>query len=146
MTSTSEGKRGRRTFLKQMATMASTAPLAPVLFGATAASAQTEPAPRKEETNHETERLAAYAAALRYEDLPPAVLQRAKDCIVDAVATISYGAELPWSKMVIAYAQRYGAGGQSTILGTGGLKVNAPAAALANGALGHAFELDATTE
>jgi 2-methylcitrate dehydratase PrpD len=146
MTSTSQGKRGRRTFLKQMATMASTAPLAPVLFGAAAASAQTGPAPGKEATNHETERLAAYAAALRYEDLPPAVLQRAKDCIIDAVATISYGAELPWSKMVIAYAQRYGAGGQSTILGTGGLKVNAPAAALANGALGHAFELDATTE
>jgi 2-methylcitrate dehydratase PrpD len=146
MTSTNEAKQGRRTFLKQMATMAGTAPLAPMLFGATAASAQTEPTARKEETNHETERLAAYAAALRYEDLPPAVLQRARDCIIDAVATISYGAELPWSKMVIAYAQRYGAGGQSTILGTGGLKVNAPAAALANGALGHAFELDATTE
>jgi 2-methylcitrate dehydratase PrpD len=74
------------------------------------------------------------------------VVQRAKDCIIDAVATISYGAELPWSKMIIAYAQRYGSGGESVILGTGGLKVNAPAAALANGALGHAFELDATTE
>src|SRR6202023_593547 len=129
-----------------MASVAGTVPLAPALLGATAASAQTEPAHPKEQTAHETERLAAYAAALRYEDLPPAVLQRAKDCIIDAVATISYGAELPWSKMVIAYAQRYGAGGQSTILGTGGLKVNAPAAALANGALGHAFELDAKTE
>src|ERR1700719_3336982 len=147
MTSTNEGRQGRRTFLKQMASVAGTVPLAPALLGATAASAQTEPpAHPQEQTAHETERLAAYAAALRYEDLPPAVVQRAKDCIIDAVATISYGAELPWSKIIIAYAQRYGSGGESVILGTGGLKVNAPAAALANGALGHAFELDATTE
>src|SRR5262249_58809113 len=47
--------------------------------------------------------------------------------------------------MVIAYAKRYGAGGKSAILGTGGLNVHAPAAALANGALAHAFELDSTT-
>jgi 2-methylcitrate dehydratase PrpD len=146
MTSANQGRQGRRTFLKQMATVAGTVPLAPVLLGATAASAQTEPAHPKEQTAHETERLAAYAAALRYEDLPPAVVQRAKDCIIDAVATISYGAELPWSKMIIAYAQRYGSGGESAILGTGGIRVSAPAAALANGALGHAFELDATTE
>jgi 2-methylcitrate dehydratase PrpD len=148
MTSANESQQGRRTFLKHMATVAGGAPLAPMLLGATAASAQTEPAHPKEPTAHETERLAAYAAALRYEDLPPAVVQRAKDCIVDAVATISFGAELPWSKMIIAYAQRYGSGGEakSAILGTGGLRVNAPAAALANGALGHAFELDATTD
>jgi 2-methylcitrate dehydratase PrpD len=48
--------------------------------------------------------------------------------------------------MVIAYAQRYGAGGKSAILGTGGQSVHAPSAALANGALAHAFELDATTK
>ena len=146
MTSSNEGRQGRRSFLKQMASVAGSMPLAPALLGATAASAQTEATHPKEQTDHETERLAAYAAALRYEDLPPAVLQRAKDCIIDAVATISFGAELPWSKMIIAYAQSYGSGGQSAILGTGGLRVNAPAAALANGALGHAFELDATTE
>src|SRR5450755_1014946 len=103
---------GRRTFLKQMATVAGTAPLAPALFGTTAASAQTEPG-HKEATDHETQRLAAYAAALRYEDLPAAVVQRAKDCIIDGVSTVSFGAELPWSKMVIAYAQRYGSGGNS---------------------------------
>src|SRR5262245_16420217 len=114
---------GRRTFLKQMATVAGTAPLAPGLIPA--ASAQTSS--NKEETAHQTERLAAYAATLRYEDLPAATVQRAKDCIIDAVATISYGAELPWSQMVIAYAKRYGAGGKSTILGTGGLNVQAPA-------------------
>jgi len=111
MTKASDRGLGRRAFLKQMATVAGTAPLAPALFGANAASAETEASSHKAETAHETERLAAYAAALRYEDLPPAVIQRAKDCIIDGVATVSYGAELPWSRMIIAYAQRYGAGG-----------------------------------
>src|SRR3979409_1489158 len=139
----------RRTFLKRMATVAGTAPLAPGFLGA--AAAQTAPAApqaaatrRTEETNHETRRLAAYAAAVRFEDLPPAVLQRAKDCITDGVATIAYGAELPWSKMIIAYARRHGGGGKSFILGAGGAPVQAPSAALANGALAHAFELDSS--
>src|SRR6266851_8752890 len=107
MTNANHDGLGRRSFLKQMATVAGTASLAPPLFGVTAASAQTAPARHKEETARETVRLAAYAAALRYEDLPPAVVQRAKDCFIDGVATISFGAELPWSKMIIAYVQRY---------------------------------------
>jgi 2-methylcitrate dehydratase PrpD len=97
------------------------------------------------EPAHQAAELAAYAAELRYEELPPPVVQRAKDCIIDGLATICYGAELPWSRMIIAYAQRYGAGGMSVILGAGGARVHAPAAALANGALAHAFELDSTT-
>src|SRR3954469_7158194 len=142
-------KLGRRTFLKQMATVAGAAPLAPAVIGATVgatvASAQTGGAPRKEESARETEKLAAYAAALRYEDLPAAVIQRTKECIIDAVATISYGPQLPWTRMIIAHAQRYGAGGKSAILGVSGPAVQAPGAALANGASAHAFELDGTT-
>jgi 2-methylcitrate dehydratase PrpD len=136
---------GRRTFLKQMMTVAGAAPLAPVLAGATAASAQAPPA-HHDETNHETERLAAYAATLRYEDLLPGVVQRAKDCMSDTVAAIIYGAELPWSKMIIAHARRTSAAGKSSILGSAGGPVQAPAAALANGAMTHAFELDSLTK
>ena len=140
---------GRRTFL-EMATLAGAAPLAPALIGAGAASAQTaslQTAPaRHDETNRETERLAAYAVGLRYEDLPPAVVQRAKDCMCDTVAAIVYGAELPWSKMIIAHARRTSAAGKSSILGSVGGPVQAPAAALANGAMTHAFELDSLTK
>jgi 2-methylcitrate dehydratase PrpD len=132
----------RRTFLKQIATAAGAAPLAPALF-ASSASAE---GPAHQETNHETERLAAYAAALRYEDLPPAVIQRAKDCMCDTVGAIVYGAELPWSKMIIAYAQRNSKAGTSSILGVGGAPVHPGAAALANGAMTHAFELDNLTK
>jgi len=140
MTETNAQKMQRRTFLKQMAAVAGSGPLAPALVGA--ASAQTAPAAAPRGGNYETKTLAAYAATLRYEDLPPSVVQRAKDCITDGIATVVFGAELPWSKMIIAHARRYGSGGKSFILGDGAAPAHAPAAALANGALAHAFELD----
>src|SRR5262249_2580979 len=143
MTNAKDAGFGRRTFLQHMATAAGAAPLAPALISA--ASAQTAPA-HHEETNHETERLAAYAAKLRYEELPGAVVQRAKDCICDTVGAIVYGAELPWSKMIIAHARRTSAPGRSSILGSEGGGVQAGAAALANGAMTHAFELDSLTK
>jgi 2-methylcitrate dehydratase PrpD len=145
MTNQNEGF-GRRTFLKQVATAAGAAPLAPALFGAAAVAAETGAARHGGENSHATERLAAYAAAVRFEDLPPAVVQRAKDCLCDTVAAIIYGAELPWRKMIIAHARRNSPPGQSAILGSGGAPVKAPAAALANGAMTHAFELDNLTK
>ena len=92
----------------------------------------------------ETVRLAEYAAALRYEDLPAPVVRQAKECITDTVAAGICGSALPWSRIVIDYAERTGPVGRSHILGRG-LAVQAPAAALADGALAHAFELDSLT-
>ena len=93
----------------------------------------------------ETVRLARYAAGLRYQDLPADIVRRAKECIADTVAGIICGAALPWSRIVVAYAERTGPGGKSRILGARGPAVQAPSAALANGALAHAFELDSLT-
>jgi 2-methylcitrate dehydratase PrpD len=93
----------------------------------------------------ETVRLAEYAAALRYQDLPAEIVRRAKECIADTVAAAICGSALPWSRIVIRYAERTGPGGKSRILGSGGAAVQANAAALANGALAHAFELDSLT-
>src|SRR3954449_11416353 len=92
----------------------------------------------------ETVILAEYAAALRYEDLPMEVIACAGDAIIDTAAAAIQGSALPWSRIVIAYAERTGPGGKSRILGQGD-QVQAPAAALANGALAHAFELDSLT-
>jgi 2-methylcitrate dehydratase PrpD len=90
--------------------------------------------------------LARYGAGLRYEDIPAPALQRAKDCITDAVATIVYGADLPWSRIIIDYARGAGSGGRSRILGTGAAGVHPAMAALAQGAMAHAFELDNLTK
>jgi 2-methylcitrate dehydratase PrpD len=94
---------------------------------------------------NETELLAQYAAALRYEDIPADVIERAKQCITDTIAVIIFGYDLPWSQMIVRFAERTAAGGNSRILGPGGARVHAPAAALANGALAHAFEMDNLT-
>src|SRR5262249_28810870 len=90
-------------------------------------------------------RLPEYAAALPYENLPAAVVQQAKDCIADTVAATICGSSLPWSRIVIGYAERSGPGGRCRILGSGGPPVQPPSAALAHGALAHAFELDSLT-
>jgi len=85
--------------------------------------------------------LSEFALALQYDQIPPAVLERARACMIDTVAAITFGAELPWSKIIIAHAQRNSAPGKGAVIGTG-LKVRAPFAALCNGAMAHAFELD----
>src|SRR5205823_1290622 len=77
-------------------------------------------------------------------DLPKAVIAAAKDAIIDTIAACICGSALPWSRIIIDYAERTGPGGASRILGRG-TAVQAPAAALANGALAHAFELDSLT-
>src|SRR3984893_17798098 len=93
----------------------------------------------------ETVRLAEYAAGLGYADLPEAVIQRAKECIADTVAAGICGAAMPWSRIVIDYAERTGPGGKCHILGRDEPAGQPPSAALANGALAHAFELDSLT-
>ena len=133
---------GRRGFLNSMA-LAGAGALAPELLIAPPARAAETQAPKGE--SGYTPKLAAYAAGLRYDAVPANVRQRIKDCITDTVAVIIYGGKLPWSKMVIAHAQRTGPGGKSHILGTGGVMVHAPSAALAHGAMTHAFELDNLT-
>src|SRR5450755_3414912 len=85
--------------------------------------------------------LAAYATQLTYEQIPAEVAARAKACMIDTIAASTYGAALPWSKIVIDYVRKNSAPGKALVLGTKH-RVRAPFAALANGASAHAFELD----
>ncbi len=89
--------------------------------------------------------LAQFATALHYEQIPQAVVERAKDCLIDSVGACVHGAQMPWTQTVIDYAQRNSAAGESSVLGTE-VKVRAPFACLANGAAAHAFELDPLCE
>ncbi len=86
-------------------------------------------------------KLAEFAAGLNYADIPTEVVLRARDCILDTVGVAVFGSGLPWSRIIANYARRTGGGGQCTLLGSED-RLQAPAAALANGALAHAFELD----
>jgi 2-methylcitrate dehydratase PrpD len=89
--------------------------------------------------------LAEFAVGLTYDKIPPEVIERAKDCVIDTVAACTLGAQMPWSKMVIQYAERNSAEGECSVLGTN-VKVRAPFACLSNGATAHGFELDALCE
>lgn len=86
--------------------------------------------------------LAGFAAGLTLSKVPAAVIERAKDCIIDTVGVAAFGARFPWSRMLLEHARLYGAGGPCTVFGVPGLKLSAPFAALANGGLTHANEQD----
>lgn len=88
-----------------------------------------------------TAALAEFGATLSFDSLPETVVRKANDAVLDTVGVSIFGAGLAWSRMIIDYATLYGAGGTSTIMGTPH-RVQAPLAALANGALAHGFEMD----
>jgi len=92
--------------------------------------------------SNETRTLGAFAAGLAYEDIPAAVVDRAKECIIDTIGAAIFGSTLPWSRIVIDYARANGATGDCTVLGANGLRAAPPMAALANGVMAHAFEMD----
>jgi 2-methylcitrate dehydratase PrpD len=102
---------------------------------APAAKAQTTPEPA-------TERLADYATSVRYADLPATAIERAKHCLVDSIACVIFGRQFPWSAMVLAEAAASGAGGPCRVPGVANETFHVPQAALALGALCHAFEFD----
>ncbi len=92
-------------------------------------------------SNTATSRLARYAVDLRYLEIPPAVIARAKDCLLDILTVSLYGSTKPWSKHVVQHVEGLGLAGGATILG-GRSRAPAHLAALANGTMAHAFELD----
>jgi 2-methylcitrate dehydratase PrpD len=92
--------------------------------------------------SNETCTLAEFAHGLRFEDIPPDVVAVAKACLIDTVGTALFGSRLPWCGSIRDYAKEIGGTGRSTLLSADFARLNAPAAALANGTFAHAFEFD----
>ncbi|MDQ1105705.1 MmgE/PrpD family protein [Nocardioides zeae] len=88
-----------------------------------------------------TERLAAMVAGVTAEDLPPAVLDSVRRCLLDYIGCSLYGSTLPWSAAVRAVALAEGATGPALVVGTSATG-SPTAAAMANGTAAHAFEID----
>ncbi|MFM9970893.1 MAG: MmgE/PrpD family protein [Burkholderiales bacterium] len=91
---------------------------------------------------NETKLLAAYAAKLRYEDIPAPVLRRAKDCLIDTLGVAFYGEQARWSGIIKDQARHHGGSGRARIFASDMPAVNAETAARANGVLAHATEMD----
>jgi 2-methylcitrate dehydratase PrpD len=88
-----------------------------------------------------TRDLAAFAASVRYEDLPAEVIERIKSSALDSIGCCLFGATLPWTQRVQAMVEEEGAAPVASILGTG-RKASVANAVLVNATAGHAFELD----
>ena len=88
-----------------------------------------------------TDALAAYAAGLRFEALPAAVVEHVKLCVLDALGCALFATGLPWSRLLEGYVADMAGRPDATLWGTD-RKVPAANAALLNGTLIHGFELD----
>ncbi len=88
-----------------------------------------------------TEKLAAHTAKMRYEDIPPEAIEKAKDCIVDQVGVELIGSTLEWNKIAYRYVAALGGRAESTIVNYG-TKAPALDAAFVNATFGQGCELD----
>jgi len=88
-----------------------------------------------------TARLARFASALRFDDIPTDVIEHAKRCMLDALGCGLYAAKLPWCQMVTEFVTET-SGSTTSVVWATGVRVGADAAALANGTAAHGFELD----
>lgn len=88
-----------------------------------------------------TEKLASFIIALRYEELPPSTIEKAKHCLLDWLGSVyaAYGKET--AAQYISLAKRLGGEGESTIIGAKE-KTSLLFSAFANSALGHIAETD----
>lgn len=89
-----------------------------------------------------TRNLAAWVAKLRYEDLSPEAVQKAKDVLFDCIGASLFAAgRTEWGKVMHQFAFAHGGRQpEATILGSGN-RTLAVQAALANGTLAEGFEL-----
>src|SRR5215471_3940590 len=92
-------------------------------------------------TNGITAQLAAHTAKVRYENIPPEAIEKAKDCILDQIGVELIGSTLDWNKIAYRYVAEMGGRGESTIVNYG-TKVPMLDAALVNATFGQGCELD----
>jgi 2-methylcitrate dehydratase PrpD len=90
---------------------------------------------------HASRDLARFCAELRFQDIPPAVIEHMKLSLLDSIGVCLHGATLPWTRQVQTLVEAEGARGRASIFGSG-KSTSAANAVLVNSTAGHAFELD----
>lgn len=91
--------------------------------------------------NPYTRGIADFVANLRYDAIPAEVIARIKLLILDSLGCAIFGADLPWSQILLDTLSAVDTSTGTTIWGTR-RKLSAPHAALVNGTLVQSFELD----
>ena len=89
-----------------------------------------------------TRRFAEYVAKLRYEDLPPALVELIKQCVLDTLGvSIAASTLAPEGRVLADYVNEMGGKPVATVWGFGD-QVPAPWAVFVNGSLGHMVDYD----
>ena len=88
-----------------------------------------------------TEKIARFIANTGYDDIPGDVVNKAKRTALDCLGAALAGVVEPVSQTITSYVAKLGGPSQASVIGAG-LKVSAPDAALANGAIAHALDYD----
>jgi 2-methylcitrate dehydratase PrpD len=91
-----------------------------------------------------SEQLANFATSLQYEDLPPEVVERVRLHSLDIIGVCLLGARMDFAKILRAVVTFSSGAPESTLIGSGDLKLPAPLATLYNGGLAHGNEFDDT--
>lgn len=93
------------------------------------------------ETASQTAELAAFAAGLRFDDLPSDVIEKAKLCFQDALGCCLFGITQTWTKMLIDQAIEEGGNPRVGVIGSQ-LRTSVAQAVCIGATAGHGFELD----
>ena len=88
-----------------------------------------------------TEKIARFIVNTGYEDIPGGAVEKAKRTALDCLGATLAGVVEPVSQTITGYIAKLGGPPQASVIGAG-LKVSAPDAALANGAIAHALDYD----
>lgn len=79
-----------------------------------------------------------------WRDFPADAVALAKRCVIDGLGVVLAGSTTDGSRMLRDYVSAAGGPPEATVLAPGGFRTSAAAAALANGASGHALDFDDT--
>lgn len=89
------------------------------------------------------ERLAQFSYDLSYDDIPPAVIDKAKHLVLDTVGVCLGSTQIDFGQAALQLVTRWGGAPESTLVGRR-VKVPAQNAAFCNGVLGHGQDYDDT--
>ena len=89
-----------------------------------------------------TKRFARFAASLRHEDLPPAVAEMARRCLIDWLGIAITGSRQPLAPLLLETIGQLGGHRQALMVGAGGARTSVAHAAMCNATFSHAIDYD----
>ena len=89
------------------------------------------------------ERFAEFSASISYEAIPPAVVEKTKELILDTVGISISSSRMDFGRAVLEMVVRWGGARESSLVGSK-TKIPSQNAAFANGVLGHGQDYDDT--